>query len=602
MRIRFTGYVTTFFWALWFTFPYLLVAAAVSAVFGLVNQTQELYRAFAQDLSAHLQFVILAVLGLFLLTYVTWLVVRDTMRSNPDLSAFERPGFALIFRFFPAFIASLIPAGAALGMAQAARADPKAWFARHKITELFEGLSPGGEDLKIIAALLALCTVAFFFATFCWGDRLESAFLRRLTRYKRFPTGFILFTLLSILIYIWPLSVTRFFGAPALVMLFALCITVLIRFFYNYSPFLNAAGLLVLFGYVFILITLGVNGYHVEPVKLERLVNYKETAAAFDDWLRRRADKPRFADAHAPYPVFLVAASGGGLYAARHTAVALARIQDSCPSFAQHVFAISGISGGSWGSAIFHTLARAKAQNSDTVTCNIEPGNSRPAKGNEFESMTAAILKGDFLSPLIGVGLFPNMFQFILPRSVTRLNRSAVFAKTIEESLDNKDLGENPLGRPVSSAWDPNSPGGALLLNMTDADRGYQVVAAPFTVQSKRRQDENAFMLAQRMLNRPDTDDASPLRVQKDLKISSAVAMSAGFPVVIGAGDLVEKLPDGKTERRRLVDGGYYENSGVETLLQIIDQLRDREKNLDVSFHVIILDSHYPVGQEDAIL
>ncbi|MFP5288311.1 MAG: hypothetical protein ACLGI9_21425, partial [Thermoanaerobaculia bacterium] len=51
-------------------------------------------------------------------------------------------------------------------------------------------------------------------------------------------------------------------------------------------------------------------------------------------------------------PVFLVAAEGGGIRAAYWTAIALAEIQDRHPAFARHVFAISGISGGSLGAAV----------------------------------------------------------------------------------------------------------------------------------------------------------------------------------------------------------------------------------------------------------
>ncbi len=79
---------------------------------------------------------------------------------------------------------------------------------------------------------------------------------------------------------------------------------------------------------------------------------YQGTPEAFQEWFKKRGDKGSF-PAGTPYPVFLVAASGGGLYSARHTALTLARFQDRCPSFAHHVFAISGISGGSWGAAIF---------------------------------------------------------------------------------------------------------------------------------------------------------------------------------------------------------------------------------------------------------
>jgi hypothetical protein len=177
--------------------------------------------------------------------------------------------------------------------------------------------------------------------------------------------------------------------------------------------------------------------------------------------------------------------------------------------------------------------------------------------------------------------------------------------------------GAGPLTAAVREAWNPDGSGGALLLNTTDANYGYQIVVAPFSVRSTRRQDQKAFMLAQDFMNNVEpaaetnadsvagtcaepsiaaiADSALGAKPRgpewtEDLRISSAVAMSAGFPVAIGGGSL--KKRDTK-EKVRLVDGGYYENSGVETLLQIVDQLREHEKQFEISIHVIVLDTHY---------
>ena len=68
-----------------------------------------------------------------------------------------------------------------------------------------------------------------------------------------------------------------------------------------------------------------------------------DVGSEFLRWLETRQDKEKYASGH--YPVFVVAAQGGGLYAAHHTARVLAILQDECPAFAQHVFAISGVLG-----------------------------------------------------------------------------------------------------------------------------------------------------------------------------------------------------------------------------------------------------------------
>src|SRR5262249_6224384 len=88
---------------------------------------------------------------------------------------------------------------------------------------------------------------------------------------------------------------------------------------------------------------------------------------AFAAWIASRKDRAAYADR--PYPVYVIAAEGGGIYAAYHTAKILSRIQDLCPNFAQHVFAISSVSGGSLGAGVFTALAQTGARNTDAQPC-----------------------------------------------------------------------------------------------------------------------------------------------------------------------------------------------------------------------------------------
>ena len=74
-------------------------------------------------------------------------------------------------------------------------------------------------------------------------------------------------------------------------------------------------------------------------------------AAQFREWLAKRRPDPSVR-----YPVFIFAAEGGGIYAASGIALFLAALQDQNPRFAEHVFAISAVSGGAVGSSMFHAL------------------------------------------------------------------------------------------------------------------------------------------------------------------------------------------------------------------------------------------------------
>ena len=74
-------------------------------------------------------------------------------------------------------------------------------------------------------------------------------------------------------------------------------------------------------------------------------------------------------DQEKPYPIYVVAAEGGGIYAAFRAATFLTSLQDLCPRFSHHLFAISSVSGGSVGAAIFSGLdcARQAKPTSDFV-------------------------------------------------------------------------------------------------------------------------------------------------------------------------------------------------------------------------------------------
>ena len=138
-----------------------------------------------------------------------------------------------------------------------------------------------------------------------------------------------------------------------------------------------------------------------------------DVGSEFLRWLETRKDR----DKYESYPVFIVAAQGGGLYAAYHTARVLAVLQDECPTFAQHVFAISGVSGGSLGAAVFASAVKSISPEQTLEPCR-EPGSSA-----QFLEFTDRFLNRDFLSPLGFLAVIPNIAQRIagLPRTVLEM-------------------------------------------------------------------------------------------------------------------------------------------------------------------------------------
>ena len=169
---------------------------------------------------------------------------------------------------------------------------------------------------------------------------------------------------------------------------------------------------------------------------------------AFKSWLAARKDAAAYRNAGKPYPVYVVAAEGGGLYAAYQTAKFLARMQDLCPNFAQHVFAVSSVSGGSLGAAVFAGLTRSLAANDDAKPCL-----DKLADRGNFETRADAILSRDLLAPVVWGGLFPDFLQRFIPWPLPAFDRARALEYAFEESWRyGADQGEQSAQRtPVRS-------------------------------------------------------------------------------------------------------------------------------------------------------
>ncbi len=138
------------------------------------------------------------------------------------------------------------------------------------------------------------------------------------------------------------------------------------------------------------------------PAAIESVVQKRDIPSlfpAFRDWLALRHASGRPGAQDQKYPIFIVAAQGGGQYAAYHTALSLARLYDSCPKLKDHVFAISGVSGGSLGAAIFSELLRRSEPLGDN--CSTESDGV-----GKLEKSVREFFEYDLVTPVVATGLF----------------------------------------------------------------------------------------------------------------------------------------------------------------------------------------------------
>jgi len=252
--------------------------------------------------------------------------------------------------------------------------------------------------------------------------------------------------------------------------------------------------------------------------------------------------------------MIFVAIEGGGLRSAYWSAAVLDRLNtESNGEFYSHLFAISGVSGGSLGGFAYSEMARHK----------------RPSKE------LFAFLKEDYLSPILSGLLFSDALQGVIPTPISKLDNASVFEQSMEDSwatiVKTSSFTDTVDSFRAIDAQDqlPN-----LYLNTTNVESGRRFIITPRPVSVDEDRGDTYFSF--------DPDRPTPLG---DIRWSTAVSLSARFPLVSPPGLILTKptLEDEQTWPSslfhtkpseviwgQLVDGGYFDNSGLVTVRDLI--------------------------------
>ena len=305
-------------------------------------------------------------------------------------------------------------------------------------------------------------------------------------------------------------------------------------------------------------------------------------------------------------PVLIIASDGGASRAAYFTATAVGKILDQLSDSAANsvcgdrnnparcIFAFSGVSGGSLG------LAAVKAAILDTRDkkwpCkSVEPG--------KWQECFANLVSGDYLSPAF-VGLVfrdqfaPPVWPFTDPDHWG--NRAALLEYAWESSYLEQGRGKpEGLDPPWSCGVDDDvglcrplaekKPDGfwapLLLLNGTSVGTGRRVIASEIGPVWQKPDEHKLVALHQWAYDLFDilgatcraktegsetcaSEAAGNPSPQVNVRLSTAALLSARFPIISPAGSIWMQGESGK-HGDEVVDGGYFENSGVTTALDI---------------------------------
>jgi hypothetical protein len=289
----------------------------------------------------------------------------------------------------------------------------------------------------------------------------------------------------------------------------------------------------------------------------------------FNEWLDARKGNTT-----GKYPVFIVTAEGGGIYAASAASYFLATMQDHCPAFAKHVFAISAVSGGSVGASLFDAAL------SENKTAGGEPSCDKFTGGENLAGRLRKVTQEDHLSPVLAY-LLPDFIRGITGGGTARKEpcrdealfnwfpRDQILEKSFIYSFERSrapdggadyticqgQAGKNMLMRQFPATWQNDGDAPALLLNTTWVETGYRVAFSPFPL----RQFGKGTLYSFADLGRPETPSL----------IESAV-ISARFPIV-----MPPWISNLRGENRwSFVDGGYADASGATTGLELFNELK----------------------------
>ncbi len=267
----------------------------------------------------------------------------------------------------------------------------------------------------------------------------------------------------------------------------------------------------------------------------------------FQHWISRRINRLRdssvsgFSDS--VYPIIIVAAEGGGIRGASWTAQVLKKLNDLNPAFIDHVYAISGVSGGGVGSVFYTSYLHDRLKNEPIITGN----------NNHFENAVSA----DFLSDLTAAFIFSDNLQRMIPFPIDPLSRNSkledswgvAYRRNLQsETMDNSFL-DTWYKDTLNTYRIPN-----LLINGVLSETGQKAITSNLTLHSG---SVNVF-----------NDDVDVLKVLgSDIPTKTAASLCARFPVITSGALLKE---NGERAVGHIIDGGYKENSGIETAWSLI--------------------------------
>jgi hypothetical protein len=264
---------------------------------------------------------------------------------------------------------------------------------------------------------------------------------------------------------------------------------------------------------------------------------------------------------------------------------------------------MSGVSGGALGITLARTALLEAGDKGPPCRHAIDIGGHE--HGDPRQSWRACLqllAAGDYLSPTVLGMIFRDTLALVISALARAdvADRATFLEQAIEEHYNAVVVGERtacgetedrrglcrPFGylpKPGHDRWLP-----LLLLNATSVDSGRQIIASDLYIGAESPDPAHCTELfphsysvfevlasgAQGPHRDPATGCLAPgLADADDLRLSTAAVMSARFPVVSPKGNLRNRAG---TVIEQVVDGSFFDNTGLESLMPLVPLLHAR--------------------------
>ena len=270
-------------------------------------------------------------------------------------------------------------------------------------------------------------------------------------------------------------------------------------------------------------------------------------------WLNERS-RAAAIDSVSSYNMYFVLANGGASRSGYWTASVLGTLDDTTHGeFSNHLFCLSGASGGSVGNATFFSLLKEKENlNIDTF---------------HLDKAAKSYLKTDFLTYTLARMLGPDYLSLILHVSFLG-DRASALEEIVEAGSSQSNY---PLKPQFSDSF-------SSLVTRRGITSSLPVICINVT----RVQDGNPGVVSNIIIDSATfsnrVDVLNLLQRGKDIHLSTAALLGARFPYLSPAGRIDKIYPKEQTVEKKkdsivpnyFVDGGYFDNSGSGVVQEMI--------------------------------